>query len=63
MTREVPMWLEGSSPEELRALMLANNAAHGKQFHYFDFQVVRGKWYCWFELSLSDQIDKDKNGS
>jgi hypothetical protein len=36
--------------EELYTLMLANNAKHGKRFHYFDFHVFKGKLWCMFEV-------------
>lgn len=57
-----PAHLVASSPEELRLLMIANNMKHGKKFHYFDFQFAKGKWYCWFEIKLTDTIDMVDNG-
>jgi hypothetical protein len=46
-----PAHLEAKTPEELRMVMLANNARHKKQFHYFDFSFAQGKWHCWYEIS------------
>lgn len=57
----VPAHLSAKTPEELRRIMQANNARHGRQFHYFDFQFVRGRWYCWFEISEVDKADKDES--
>jgi hypothetical protein len=51
-----PAHLEAKTPEELRVLMMANNAKHKKQFHYFDFSFAQGKWHCWFEISSQDLI-------
>ncbi len=52
--------LKAPTPERLRLLMLANNNKYSKEFHYFDVQwVIADKmWYCWFELSLSDEFPK-----
>ena len=50
------------APEELRLLMMANNARHGRRFHYFDFTFVpKMGWYCWFEINLKDELKQDVN--
>lgn len=57
-----PAHLVANNPEELRLLMIANNFKHGRRFHYFDFQSVKGKWYCWFEIREKTKIDQASNG-
>lgn len=49
-----PAHLEAKTPDELRAVMLANNNRHQKQFHYFDFTYAQGKWHCWYEISTQE---------
>jgi hypothetical protein len=57
-----PSHLVADSPEDLRILMIATNMKHGKKFHYFDFQFVRGKWYCWYEIAEKNKLEQDDNG-
>jgi hypothetical protein len=57
MTRNLPpAHLEAKTPDELRKVMLLNNAKHKKQFHYFDFTYAQGKWHCWYEITTQDLI-------
>lgn len=58
MNNDVPYFLEAKTKEELYFLMLANNKRHLKQFHYFDFTYAQGKWTCWFQIKLSEKIEK-----
>lgn len=62
MTRNVPYYLEARTKEELYLLMLANNAKHKIKFHYFDFTFAQGKWTCWFEIRLTDKLEKSNGG-
>lgn len=41
--------------EELRLLMRANNARHGKMFHYFDVHVFKGKLWVMYEINETDR--------
>lgn len=51
----IPNFLSAASPQGLRRLCLANNLKYGKQFAYKDFSFANGKWYCWYEYSLTIQ--------
>jgi hypothetical protein len=56
-----PAHLEANTPEELRMLMLANNAKYKRSFHYFDFSFANKKWHCWFEIAERDRLGIRKN--
>lgn len=56
-----PFFLRAKTPEDLRKLMLLNNRRHSRKFHYFDFQFVKGSWYCWFEIDETERLDGNGN--
>jgi len=61
-TNHVPNFLEAKTKDELRAFMFRNNNRFSKKIHYFDFaQQKNGKWVCWYEISLNEEISKAPN--
>jgi len=52
--RVVPRHLKAKSPEELSALMLANNLKDGTTYTYHFVQNDGKNWYAWY---LKDSLD------
>ena len=51
-----PKNISAKTPNGLRQLMIKLNIMYGRNFRYFDFQYAQGKWHCWFQLSLEDEM-------
>jgi len=51
-----PKYISAKTPEKLRQLMIQLNIMYGRNFRYFDFSHVKGKWGCWFQLSMEDEM-------
>lgn len=62
---EIVLFLEAPTKQELVALQVANNAAHGAKFKYFDFQYDPSvkKWVCWFEALPEEQVKEKIQGA
>jgi len=50
------------SPEALQKECLKNNLTNNKVFNYHSVQLVKGKWYAWYDKDLRDSV-KVRNGS
>lgn len=54
----VPAYLQAKTKDELRKLMRAVQLKHGMKFHFFDIQYAEGKWVAWYEISLTQEVEK-----
>ncbi len=52
----VPIALTAKTPEALQELMLKTNFEGAHEYLYFDFQFVKGNWYCWYFKNLKQGI-------
>lgn len=50
------------TPNELRVMMIRNNNARGKRYHYLNPVFVKGEgWYSWYELKFENKVEPNAN--
>lgn len=59
----VPAYLEARSKDELREMMRLVQIKFGMKLHFFDFSFSQNKWVCWYEVSLTQELEKKANGN
>ena len=58
----VPVSIEAPDREKLTILMLTVQSRLHAKVHFFDIQVVKGKWIAWYEIDLRKRLEDGQNG-
>jgi hypothetical protein len=54
LMQTVPVSISASTPEELTAKMIENNAKNNRHFEYFNMTYTGKKWLAWYYVPQRD---------